>query len=174
VDGSSIQDRADGVAVEGSFVRVDDSLPLVRHEVAFRAATTWLFRHPAVAEPFHHLLKRRKIARKVKAPLAFRRVLQRGDGRVVVTDGIRRLPGAPPIASLTPAADVEVHSPSARQSGASPTEAIVVPPSTAAAWASTINRNGQLVLVTTYETDRDGLLRYAGIREAAASDRGLD
>ena len=159
------QDRSNGVVVDGSFVRVDDSMPLVRHEVAFRAATRWLFQWPTIAEPFHRLLRQRKIGRNVAGPFGFTRELTWRDDGLLVTDVVRARERRPALRTVMPAADIEVHSPSARQSGSAPNHAIVVPRSIAEAWAAELTRSGQLVLITAYEVDRDGRLRFASIRE---------
>jgi hypothetical protein len=164
-DTGAAQDRADGVIVEGTFVAVDDALPLVRHEVAFRAATHWLFQWPSIAEPFHRFIKQRKITRKVTGPIGFTRELVWGEYGVVVRDLFRAREGTPSLRTVMPAADIEVHSPSARQSGSSPNHAIVVPRSTAEAWAAQINRSGELALVSAYEVDAAGRLWFVGIRE---------
>jgi hypothetical protein len=159
------QPETDRLTVEGRFVQVDDNLPLLRHEVAFRAATQWVLRAPAVAERFHRFVKRRKITRKVAAPLSFARELRWTDDRLIVTDTLRTRDGGAPCRLVIPAADIEVHSPSARLSGSSATDAIRVPRTTAEAWAERINQAGALVLVTTYEANADGQLTFVGIGE---------
>jgi hypothetical protein len=155
-----------GVTVEGAFVRVDDSLPLVKQEVAFRAATQWVFRFPALAEPFHHFIKRRKISRKIAGPFTFRRELAwQGDG-LVVRDLIQaRGARAAAVRAITPAADIEVHSPSARLSGGSRNSGITVAAPIAAAWVTELNRTGRLALVTHYQVDGAGHLRFVDIQQ---------
>ena len=164
-DAKTMRSAPDGLAVEGTCVRVDDNLPLVRHEVAFRAATQWLFRLPAVAEPFHRFIKRRKITRKVTAPLVLTRELRWTADALTVTDTLRARDGAPRLTAVTPAADIEGHSPSARLSGGLATHVIRAPRATSEAWAERINTAGRLVLVTSYAANADGHLTFVAIRE---------
>jgi hypothetical protein len=158
----------DRLTVEGVCVRVDDSLPLVRHEVAFRAATHWLFAWPAVAGLFHRFIKKRKITRQISGLAAFRREMTWREACLVVRDvfDLRR-PGGQ-VRAVTPVADIDVHSPSARLSGPSQLDTITVPRTTAEAWAARLNQ-GRLALVSVYDLDRGGHLRFAGIREESES-----
>ena len=165
-DNGTAEERPNDVVARGTFLRVDDSLPLVRHEVAFRATTQWLFRQPAIAEPFHRFIKRRKITRRTAVPLTFTRELAVGGGGLLVRDVLRTRGKAPTLRTVTPVGEVEVHSPSARLSGASANDVIGVSSDTAAAWAARINQTGELTLVSTYEVC-DGRLRFAGIHEAS-------
>ena len=165
---------ADQVAIEGAFVKVDDALPLVDHEVAFRAATQWVFRFPMIAELFHGFIKRRKISRKISGPMSFKRELAwRGDS-LVVRDESRIGASKPEVLAVQPTGHIEVHSPSARQSGGSRNAGITVPSSTAAEWAAELNRHGLLVLVTRYQAGASGQLQFISIRhEPDASQRSL-
>lgn len=158
---------AEGLVVDGEFVRVDDTLPLLKHEVAFRAATRWLFRTPLVAEAFHRFIKGRKITRKVAAPIAFTREVRWHDDALLVSDTLRTRADAPRLRTVTPTGDIEVHSPSARQSGASATHVIRVPRSVSEAWAEQLNTSGALELVTVYAIDADGLATFSRIQQRA-------
>jgi hypothetical protein len=162
---SSVEASGDRLAVSGDFVRVEDSLPLVSHELAFRAATLWVFRWPMLAEAFHRFIKKLKIGRKVTGPLVFRREIAWQDQAMVVRDVIRARVAKPALRRITPAADIEVHSPSARQGGGSRNSSVGVPDGTAEQWAAEINRTGRLVLVTRYEIDAGRHLRFVGIRQ---------
>jgi hypothetical protein len=68
---------------------------------------------------------------------------------------------------VTPTGDIEVHSPSARQSGASATHVIRVPRSVSEAWAEQLNTSGALELVTVYAIDADGLATFSRIQQRA-------
>jgi hypothetical protein len=165
---------AERVTAQGAFVEVDDALPLVAHEVSFRAATQWVFRWPMLAEPFHRFIKKRKISRKIAGPIAFKReVTWRGDG-LVVRDEIRTDESKPQLRTVTPTADIEVHSPSARLSGGSRNGGITVTMGTAEAWAAEINRTGRLTLVTHYEIDAGGRLQFVGIEQESDASRASD
>jgi hypothetical protein len=155
------------IVVQGTFVRVEDQLPLVSIEPLFRAVTQWLFRWPAVAERFHRYIKRRNISKQMRAPLAFSRELAWHAGGLRVTDTIRAQPGGVTLRRVCPAADVEVHSPSARQGGASRHDGVVAADGDARSWAKRLNDTGRLVLVTTYAADTSGDLRCTGIGEVS-------
>lgn len=162
-----LQERDANIAVEGTFVRVEDQLPLVGIEPLFRAVTQWLFRWPAVAERFHRYIKRRTISKQVRAPLAFSRELAWHAGGLRVTDTIRAPLQGVALQRVCPAADVEVHSPSARQGGASRHDGVVAADEDMRTWARRLNDTGKLVLVTTYAADASGDLRCAGIGEVS-------
>lgn len=171
-DSALTSTAADCVTVEGAFVRVEDSLPLVAHEVSFRAATQWVFRWPMLAETFHRFITQRKIGRKVAGPAAFRRELSWHGDDLVVRDVITAHGPDLGLRIITPAADIEIHSPSARLSGGSRNVAITVPRSTAEHWAAELTRTGRLVLVTRYETGDNGCLQFVSIRpESQSSER---
>jgi hypothetical protein len=164
-DATEARRDANGVVVEGEFVRVDDTLPLLKHEVAFRAATRWVFRTPSIAETFHRFIKRRKITRKVAGPIAFTRELRWHDDALIVSDTLRLREGGPTLRAVTPTDDIEVHSPSARQSGASATHVIRVPRSVSESWAERLNNTGALELVTVYKMDDDGVVTSVAIQQ---------
>ena len=115
--------------------------------------------------PVHRFIKRRKITRKVAGPVSFTRELAWRDDGLMVRDRLLRRSAEHRFRTVIPAADVEVHSPSARQSGGAATSAIIVAPQTAESWADTFNRSGQLVLVSLYRPDAEGRLQFAGIHE---------
>ena len=158
---------ASGMRAEGRFVRVDDDLPLVRHETAFRMLAAWLFRWCAVAELCHRALKRR-MTRRAKAPLRFTRELRWERDALLVRDVIARIEQGPALRTITPVDDIEVHSPSARLDGGSKMESIRVPREDAERWASEVNRAGRLTLVTAYAIDAGGRIRFEGIRMESA------
>jgi hypothetical protein len=158
----------DSLIVEGVCVRVDDTLPLVRHEMAFRAATHWLFAWPAVAGLFHRFIKKRKMIRQISGLAAFRREMTWRDARLVVRDVFDLRPPGGQVRAVTPVADIDVHSPSARLGGASRIDTITIPRTTAEAWAARLNQ-GRLALVSVYDLDAGGHLRFAGIREESDS-----
>jgi hypothetical protein len=156
-----------GVVAEGAFVKVDDDLPLVRTEVAFRAVTQWLFRWPSIAERFHRFIKKRKITRQLSGPIGFRRELAWHANGLQVTDTLRVRAQDVTVRRIWPAADIEVHSPSARQSGAAPRAGVTAPAGAAEAWAARLNESGTLVLVTRYDVDDRGALRWVSIGESS-------
>jgi hypothetical protein len=174
-DGVAVSgERADALEIAGPFMRVDDSLPLVSHEVAFRATAQWLLGWPRVADRFHTFLTRRKIDARTGAPFEFRRTFTRDRGALIVRDELRVLPGATPVRAVVPAADIDVHSPSARLRDGLHHDAITVPRSVSEDWADRLNRHSALLLITRYEVDVDGHLRFANIQakghEAATQD----
>jgi len=158
---------ASGMRVEGRFARVDDELPLVRHETAFRMLAAWLFRWCAVAELWHRALRRR-MARRPKAPLRFTRELRWEGDSLLVRDVIARIEQGPALRAITPVDDIEVHSPSARLNGGSNVESIRVPREDAERWASEVNRAGRHTLVAAYAIDAGGRIRFDGIRMESA------
>ena len=159
------------LVVKGACVRVDDTLPLLRHEVAFRAATRWLFVWPPLAGWFHRFITKRKITRRRPGPVTFTREMSQRDNQLVVRDLFELRPGAARIRAVTPVADTDVHSPSARLSGASRIDNITVPRSTAEAWAAGLNQ-GRLTLVSLYALDPDGRLRFMQVTdERSAANR---
>ena len=154
---------AGGIRAEGLFARVDDELPLVRHETAFRMVAAWLFRWCDVAELWHRALRRR-IARRRKAPLRFTRELRWEGDSLLVRDVIARIEHGPALRAITPVDDTEVHSPSSRLDGGLTMESIRVPRATAEHWASEVNRAGRLTLMAAYAIDAGGGIRFDGIR----------
>jgi hypothetical protein len=93
------------------------------------------------------------------------------DNQLVVRDLFELRPGAARIRAVTPVADTDVHSPSARLSGASRIDNITVPRSTAEAWAAGLNQ-GRLTLVSLYALDPDGRLRFMQVTdERSAANR---
>jgi hypothetical protein len=152
------------IEVSGPFVAVEDALPLVRSDTAFHFVTHRLFRWAALAELFHRRLKDRKINRRRFGPFVLERALRWHSKGVTVRDDIHRAPTAPPLRSIGPVADIDVHSPSSRMSGSTGFASIVIPDATAREWAHRLNATNRLPLTATYEYDQAGQLHFASIR----------
>ena len=164
------QVEADHVTAEAPSVRVEDQLPLVSNEVGFRAAVNYAFRWPSIAERFHRFIKRRKITRQAAGPVTLRRELAWAGDRLTVKD---RLTSARQgrLVAVVPVSQIEVHSPSARMSGAAFEQSIRVPRATSEAWAAVLNRTGRLDLLTTYRPGEDGRLQFVAIETETAAGR---
>jgi hypothetical protein len=152
------------IEVSGRFVAVDDSLPLVRGEAAFRFVTQRLFRWSALAEFFHRHLTARTINRRRYGPFSFSRALVPQGEDLIVRDEIRRIGAGANVRSIAPTADIDVHSPSSRMSGSTCVDSIAIAGSIAEAWAQELNAKGRLSLTTIYQPDEAGQLRFVSIR----------
>ena len=157
---------ANPVVVEAGSVRVEDQLPLVRGEVAFRAASHYVFRWPVAAERFHRFIKRRKITAKVSGPVSLRRTIEWSGEHLDVRDRLT-LSGNQQLRSVKPVSQIEVHSPSARMSGAGFEQSVRVAAPTSAEWARELSRHGHLDLLTTYRPGEDARLRLVGIERVS-------
>jgi hypothetical protein len=156
---------AQQLTVEATTVRVEDQLPLVRHEVPFRAVSQYIFRWPSLAERFHGFIKRRKITRQTAGAVALRRELTWSGKTLIVRDRLTSSSGAPELTAIRPVSHIDVHSPSARMGGAAREHSIRVAHDTGKDWARDLNRSGSLTLVTTYGPGDDGRLRFMTIEK---------
>lgn len=163
-------DDAETWTVRGNFTKVSDKLPLAKGAVPFTILSEWLLRWQTLAERFQKFVKQRKIVNKHAAPLRFERTLSWRDDALLVFDQLEKLDGCPPISAVSPADDVEVHSPSARFGGRS--SRVAVQRSDAEAWANQLNEQGTLALLTTYTPDAEGNLSFqsCSLSDARASD----
>ncbi|MGH9220813.1 MAG: hypothetical protein ACRD1W_16020, partial [Vicinamibacterales bacterium] len=152
------------ITVEAAAVRVEDQLPLVRHEVPFRAVSQYIFRWPSLAERFHRFIKRRKITRQAAGPVVLRRELRWSGNTLVVRDRLTSS-GTLELTAIQPVSQIDVHSPSARMGGAAREHSIRVAHDTGKEWARDLNRSGSLTLVTTYGPGADGRLRFMTIEK---------
>lgn len=135
------------VVVHGAFARVEDSLPLVKHGLAFTTLTRGPLRFPALAERFHHWIKKRKIEKRRTQPLSFERSLRIDGSQLEVRDRIEKQPGCPALTAIYPVSDIDVHSPSGRLAA----RGALDPPSDPARareHANTLNQHGQVEIVT--------------------------
>jgi hypothetical protein len=153
----------DHATAAASCVRVNTALPLVRHEVAFRAFVSWALRWPRFAERFQRATRIRNVVRQKPGPFRFTRSLRWHGDTLLVQDVIERV-GTAVVRAIVPVADVEVHSPSARLAGASPSLVRRAARETSEAWASELNRTGHVTLTTTYHFEPDGVVRVDPIR----------
>ena len=135
-----------------------------RGEAAFRFVTHRLFRWAAIAEFFHRRLKGWKIHRRRYGPFSFARSLSWQGDDLIVHDEICRTATGADLSSIGPTADIDVHSPSSRMSGATATADIAIARSTSQAWARELNAKGRLSLTTLYQPDSRGQLRFVSIR----------
>ena len=150
-----VQSGSDGAYIaRGTFSKVDDGLPLVKGAVPFTLLSEWLLCWEPLAERFQNFIKQRKIVKRRPAPLSFRRQLFWQGKSLLVIDKIRKGSRCPPIASIGPADDVEVHSPSAKFCGRS--NRVTIDQQTAVRWAGRLNRHGILRILTTYAVDSEG------------------
>ena len=128
--------------------------------------TQWLFAWSSVAELFHRFVRRRKIVRQRPGPFAFTRTLVRQRDAIVIRDEIRTTGAVATVRAVVPAADIEVHSPSARFRSGTRYDLLRVQRDVAERWASVLNASGRLTLITTYERDPNGHL-ISNIRQAS-------
>ncbi len=143
-DSLDLDDSAENVLiVRGAFTRIDDQLPLRRHAVGFHMLSRWLLRFEPIAERFSAWLKRRKIRKRRPCPLAIERRIEWSTDALTITDTLIAQPCSPRFASILPAQDVSIHSPSARlraaRTAASPSQASP---------ANRLNEDGRVELVT--------------------------
>jgi hypothetical protein len=124
--------------------------------------TDWLLRWPWLAERFHSLVKRRKIVSQRSAPVLFERHFEWDGPRLVVTDIVTKLPRCPAIAAVSPADDVEVHSPSGRLAGSA--RRITSDLETSLGWAQRLETDGRLILQHVHAETRDQDLEFHSIR----------
>ena len=156
--------QSDPIEVSGRFIAVDDALPLVRGDAAFRFVTHRFFRWGALAEFFHRRLRVRQINRRRHGPFSFVRSLVWQGDDLIVRDEIRRTAAGAGVRRIGPAADIDVHSPSSRMSGSTRVEGIAIDEPIAEAWAQELNVKGRLSLTTIYQPDQSGQLRFVLIR----------
>lgn len=143
-DALDLDDSVENVLiVRGMFTRIDDKLPLRRHAVGFHMLSRWLLRFEPIAERFSAWLKRRKIRKRRPCSLAIERRIAWSGNTLTITDALVAQPGCPEFASILPAEDVSLHSPSARLRAAR----TVASPSQASS-AKRLNEDGRIELVT--------------------------